>query len=190
MLDDSTSNVSVDGSTNWGRNATVSIQHQMPGQVIKPQASALPDQPAGSVAADHAATLAESKPITLTEGGSYPVAHGDTLDSIAAQHNLSAAELKTLNPELQNQAGVYPGQLLTVQAQPAAVPPPTTPALTIGPSQSTYTMANKNELEAAVHKELSGWLGTAGVATDPAKNLIEAAEKPKTDTNPLKIDHK
>jgi len=162
MLDDSTNHVSVDGSTNWGKNAAVAIQHPLPGQVIAPQtAPPAQDQPASPAATDQTTRPeSEDKPIILTEGGSYAVSHGDTLDGIAAQHNLTAAQLKALNPELQNQSSVYPGQLLTIQTKqsPATTP---SPALTIGPSQSSYTMTNKHELEAAVHKQLSGWLGTA-----------------------------
>jgi LysM repeat protein len=182
-------------NTPWGGNS-VSIQHPLPGQIITPNPVALstPSAPAASITIDHTTDTPADKPITLTEGGSYPVAHGDTLDSIAAKYSLSTNQLKSLNPHLENKANIYPGQLLTIEAQPAAVAPPstsTTPVGSIGPSQSTYTMANKHELEAAVHQELSGWLGTAGTGvTDPAKNLIEAAEKPKTDTDPLKVQHK
>src|SRR5581483_5106093 len=166
MLDDNSANVSVDGSTNWGGNATVSIQHAMPGQVISPKPE--PDPPAATtIKIDHAAPT-NDEPITLTEGGSYPVAHGDTIESIAAQHNLSTDQLKALNPDIQHQTQVYPGQLLTVEAQPAAPPTPqvpetpAAPPVAVGPRQSTYTMANTKEFEKVIHSQLAGWVGQAG----------------------------
>lgn len=188
MLDDTSANVSVDGSTNWGGDVTVSIQHAMPGQVITPQPQPDPTPAASSIAIDHVQPESDDQPITLTEGGSYPVAHGDTLDSIAAQHNLTPGQLKALNPDIQNQSAVYPGQLLTVEAQPAPAAV-AAPAINVGPTQSTYTMANTQDFEKAIHQQLAGWTGAGTEGKDPLKTIFEAPDKARTDTDPLKIQH-
>jgi len=199
-------NVSVDGSIGWTGDA-VPIQHPLPGQIISPQSAAAaaappPPVPAtpkedtsgASIVIDHAVTkLTPAPSAPAASSGGYPVVHGDTLEGIAAAHNMTVEQIKSLNPKLQAQSGVYPGQLLKLAEQAplaTAAAPAAPPAPTIGPLQSSYTMANAHELEAAIHKELNGWVSTVtNPSTDPAKNLIEAAQKPKTDTDPLKVEH-
>ncbi len=175
---------------NW-QGDSVSIQHPLPGQIVTPGPVSAPEPVAVAIpviSSPTNVTPATEQSVQMDEGGSYAVTHGDTLASIATQHNLSADQLKALNPNLSGQSEVHAGQLLTVNADnaPTAIGPPTA---TVGPQQSSYTMANTKELEAAVHKELAGWTGQTN-AIDPARNAIQAVEKPGQDTNPLKIDNK
>lgn len=179
--------LNISANANW-KGDSVSIQHPQPGQIIKPSlTSASSPSPTNSmpITSDHSDS---TPPIQLTNGVSYAVAHGDSFGSIASAHDMTPAQLQALNPDLHSQT-IHPGQLLNLVAEKPS-PGAIAPQPVVGPTQSSYTMANTKELEAAVHKEIGGWAAPGYQATDPAHNLVEAAQKPKTDTDPLKINHK
>lgn len=58
--------------------------------------------------------------ITAAAQSTYTVKSGDTLWKIASKHQVGLSELIAANPQIKNIALIYPGQKITIPAQPSS----------------------------------------------------------------------
>lgn len=113
------------------------------GEAVVPAAGA-----AGAPAADAAAaaSAAQPQPVVVRAQEVYRVQPGDTLEDIAAKHNVSVKDLQAFNPQSEDKAELKTGQEIVIR--PAQLATPTAlPAGTAIPEQGAPSVAADNSAE-------------------------------------------
>jgi len=124
--------------------------------------------------------------------GKMEVTHGMTFWQLEERHGWQHGTLEQLNPGLDPHKLAVGSFINIPQATPTAGSTPTASdaSVVVGPSNSVYQAAEHDKVsQDTVKTALGGWTPGGSESQDPAKNIIEAVAHPKTNTDPLKINH-